>query len=259
MSKALVVSELSVNHQGSLVTAIEMIKKSKMAGCDFVKTQTRTVSLSVPENEWNDIRDTPFGEMSKLDYRKRMELSDIDYAQIIKVCRQEGIGFFTSIWDITALERMKQFDLPYIKIPSARVTDLSFLEACRDSGTPLIMSSGLCSQDELDTAVNLLSTNHSLRYLLHCHSGYPAPVDELNLSYIKEMRRRYQGKVMYFGYSNHATSPYPAIYSALLGADMIEAHFVLDRAAKSTDAAASLEFHGMELLCREVGLIPKEL
>ena len=259
MSKALIVSELGVNMNGSLVTAIEMIKKSKAAGCDFVKTQTRTTELSVPEAEWNDLRDTPFGEMTKLDYRRRMELSDIDYSQIIKVCQQEEIGFFTSVWDIPSLERMTKFNLPYIKIPSTRVTDLELLEVCRDCGIPLIMSSGMCTQEELDTAVNLLSTNHSLRYLLHCHSGYPAPMDELNLRYIETMRKKYQDRVMYFGFSNHSTSPYPAIYSILSGADMVECHYSLDRSMPGTDQASSLEFHGLEILCREARLIPKEL
>ena len=259
MNNALVVAELGVNMNGSLFTAIEMIKKCKGAGADYVKTQTRTVELSIPEAEWDDMRETPFGEMTKLDYRKRMELSDIDYAQIIKTCQQEGIGWFTSVWDIPALERMVKFNPPHIKIPSARVTDLGFLEACRDCGIPLIMSSGMCTQEELDRAVNLLSANHSLRYLLHCHSGYPAPIDELNLKYIKTLRRKYQDRVMYFGFSNHSTSPYPAIYSVLLGADMMETHFTLDRAMPGSDQSASLEFHGLELLCREAKLIPKEL
>lgn len=254
MSVAQIVSELGVNHLSSLETAFEMIRRSKAAGANYVKFQTKDPKLSVPEEQWNDIRDTPFGEMTKLAYRQKMEFTEEQYQEIGKFCKEVGIKWFSSAWDLPSLEKLKRLSPEFIKIPSARLSDDGLLIEASGLGYPVILSTGMSTIEQVDHAVELLG--RSLYCLMHCNSAYPCDDAEINLRVIQFLKRRYEGKVFSIGFSSHSPSPFPAIYSILVGAVMVEVHFTLSRASKNSDSASSLEYPGLELVCREAKRIP---
>lgn len=246
-----IVAEIGLNHNGDAGLAIKMIVEAARAGANYVKFQKRVPELSTPKSEWQKPRIPPWGgePMPYIDYRKRIEFGDGEFKLIDSVCRQAGIKWFASAWDVPSVEFLTQWRPPYVKIPSAKLTDHELLAAAAKTKIPVILSTGMSTLAEIDQAVNLLEGNQAEVILLHCHSAYPAPQSEARLSLMDALRGRYNFPV---GFSSHFASPFVAIAAAAWGAEMIEVHFTLDRSLPGSDHASSLEPPGLALLVREV-------
>jgi len=248
MNTPLLVAELGINHNGSFGRLCEMADTA-LDHAVYVKTQMRTPELCVPKSEWNKPKEWNGQMMTYLEYKKLMEFSADEYDEFNK--EFDG-GWFPSVWDLPSLELASRYDLPYIKIPSAMVTNLELIaEAAKRF--PIVISTGMSNWYQVTMAYDTAVRYNKNITLLHCTSTYPTADEEVNLSAIKTLKDYFFTTV---GFSSHSKSPYPAIYSMFYGAEFIEVHFTLDRTLPGTDQAASLELPGLELIARETRKIP---
>jgi N-acetylneuraminate synthase len=236
-----VVAEIGINHNGSLELAKKLIDGAVAAGCDAVKFQKRTPEKCVPRDQWFVERDTPWGRMPYIEYRRRMELGEDDYRFVDRYCRAHGIAWFASCWDEESVEFLEGFDVPCFKAASASLTDLSLLRRMRATGKPLIMSTGMSTMDEIERAVAVVGEDDLL--LAHATSTYPCPVEQLNLRMIDTLKRRWPSVPI--GYSGHETGLAPTWAAVAMGATFVERHVTLDRAMWGSDHAASVEIGGL--------------
>lgn len=244
-----IIGEIGINHNGSVDIAKLMIDGAAAAGADCVKFQKRTPELCVPKDQWYLERETPWGRMTYIDYRHKVEFDKDDYAQIDAHCKAKGIDWTVSCWDEQAVAFMEEyFDVPFYKAASASLTDLDLLRGMVGTGKPLMISSGMSTLEEITTAVNTLGQDRLL--LAHSTSSYPCPVQELNLKMIDTLRRMYPSLVI--GYSGHETGLATTCATVSLGAGFIERHITLDRAMWGTDQAASVEMGGLLRLVKDV-------
>lgn len=251
MERCKIVAEIGINHNGSVETAKKMIANAVLADCDFVKFQKRTIDLVYTKEELDKPRESPWGTTNR-EQKAGLELGKEDYDQIDSFCRSLCIGWFASPWDIESTKFLKQYDLPYIKIAAASVTDVPLLEAVRATGIPVILSTGMSTKVEVDGAVAVLGDQ--IEYLLACTSTYPTPEEEMNLSFVTTLKREYpQFRV---GFSNHSPSVFFVSAAAMLGAEMVEFHYTLDRAMYGSDQAASIETAGMKKIVEYIRSIP---
>lgn len=243
----MLVAEIGANHNGDLGTAFGMVQSARAAGADVVKFQKRTVDLCVPESQRAAERETPWGRMTYLDYRRRLEFGPSEYDEINRLCRQRGVDWTASVWDEPSLAFLLRYDPPWIKIPSACLTDIPLLEACRRSGKPVVASTGMSTPAQIKRAVEALGPTRLV--LLHCTSTYPCPTEELNLRAITTLRERFLVPV---GYSGHHPGIWDGLCAAVVGACVVEKHVTLDRTAFGTDQAASLEPAGFARMARYI-------
>lgn len=242
-----VVAEIGINHNGDIGLAERLVDVAVDAGCDAVKFQKRTPDLCVPFDQRTLMRDTPWGVMSYIDYRYRMEFDADGYQSLIDYCRYKGIDWFASCWDEEAVDFIERFDPVGYKIPSASLTDASLLERFRRTGRPVMLSTGMSTLDEIDEAVSLLGTTDLL--LAHATSTYPCPLEELNLRMIETLRNRFDCPI---GYSGHEVGLVTTIAAVCLGACMVERHITLDRAMWGSDQAASIEPQGLARMVKYI-------
>ena len=242
-----VTAEIGINHNGDLDLAHRLIDSAVRAGCDAVKFQKRTPELSVPEDQRSTIRSTPWGEMTYMEYRERVEFGVEEYRSIDEHCRSAGIDWFASPWDDESVEFLEQFDLPALKIASATLTDEVLLDAVRATGRTVVLSTGMSTLEQVDRAVELLGTERLL--VVHCTSAYPCPPEELNLRAMDTLRQRYPVPI---GYSGHEVGLATTSAAVALGACFVERHITLDRAMWGSDQAASVEPEGLARLVKYV-------
>lgn len=242
-----VIAEIGINHNGSLDTALELIGVAKWAGCDAVKFQKRTPELCVPDSQKGQPKETPWGVMTYLDYRHRVELTVQDYEQIDTRCRELGIHWFASCWDEPSVEFIEAFDPPAYKIASASLTDDALIAATAETERPIILSTGMSTLQEIDHAVGRLPQGRSI--ICHSTSTYPCDVSELNLRAIPMLAERYGIPI---GYSGHETGLPTTIAAVALGAVLVERHITLDRSMWGSDQAASLGPGGFQRLVRHI-------
>ena len=245
------IAEIGINHNGDMDIAKRLIDIASAAGCDSVKFQKRNPDVCVPEDEKSKIRETPWGKMTYLDYKYKVEFGKEEYDEIDQYCKERKIDWSASPWDLDSLEFLLQYDIPYIKIPSAMLTNDELLIAARDTDKKVILSTGMSTRDEIDHAVVLLKSKIVVEpyyeragnfVLLHCNSTYPAPIDELNLSTIKTLKERYNCEV---GYSGHEFRLSTSVAATYLGASVIERHVTLDRSMWGSDQLSSVEPQGL--------------
>jgi N-acetylneuraminate synthase len=242
-----IVAEIGINHNGSLDIARRLIDAAANAKCDAVKFQKRTPELCVPPHQRDQMRQTPWGMMSYLEYRRRVEFSLEDYYQLIEHCHSRSIDWFTSCWDESAVDFIECFEPIGYKIPSAALTDVGLLRRFKQTGRPLILSTGMSTMDQIDAAVAILGTEDLL--ITHATSTYPCPLGELNLRMIETIRSRFDCPV---GYSGHEVGLPTTLAAVCLGASLVERHITLDRAMWGTDQAASVEPRGLERLVQYI-------
>lgn len=235
MSRCYIIAEIGINHNGSVDIALDLVKAAKAAGCDAVKFQKRTPDISTPDEMREVMRDTPWGRMTYLEYRHRVELGFDDYQKIDEYCKLFEIDWFASCWDEPALDFISSFNPPYYKIASACLTHDYLLERTRIKCKPVILSTGMSTLEEIDHAVSVLGKKDLL--LMHCTSTYPAWYVELNLRTISSIRQRYGVPV---GYSGHELGIIPTLAAVALGAVMVERHITLDKGMWGSDQQASL-------------------
>ena len=246
------IAEIGINHNGSIETAKKLIDIACLSNCDAVKFQKRTPELCVPENKKNDPKNTPWGRMTYLEYKKRIEFNIDQYEIIDNYCKKKNIIWFASPWDIPSIDFIEEFDVPCYKIASAMLTNKELLEKIRDKRKPVFLSTGMSNLSEVDKAVSLLDDVPLV--IMHCNSSYPAQDFELNLRVIKKFKKRYQRNII--GYSGHEKGYTASLVAAVLGARVIERHITLDRTMWGSDQAASLELSGLRRLTRDLSLLP---
>jgi N-acetylneuraminate synthase len=247
MKNTFIIAEIGINHNGSLEIAKKLIDIAAVAGCDAVKFQKRNPDVCVPEHQKSVIRDTPWGQMTYLDYKYKMEFGKQEYDIINKYCKQKNIQWTASPWDLESLKFLLEYDVPFIKIPSAMLTNTELLVATINSGKKIIISTGMSTLEEIDRAVSLLEKTDFA--LLHCNSTYPAPLDELNLKCIQTLKDRYNCEV---GYSGHEFRLGTSVAAVYLGATIIERHITLDRTMWGSDHLSSVEPQGLIKLVKGV-------
>jgi N-acetylneuraminate synthase len=249
-----VIAEIGINHNGDPEIAKKLIDVAKLAGCDAVKFQKRTPELCVPDEQKDLKRETPWGVMTYLEYRHRVEFGYEQYAEIDAHCKRLGIDWFASCWDEPSVDFIERFNPVCYKIASASVTDIAMLEKLKSTGKPLILSTGMSSMEEIRVAVSVLPKDRLA--LCHATSSYPCKPEELNLRVIQTLRRDFNLPV---GYSGHEVGLQTSYAAVALGACMVERHVTLDRAMWGSDQAASVEPQGLMRLVRDIRVIERGL
>lgn len=249
-----IIAEIGLNHNGDVQIAKQLIDIAAVFGCDAVKFQKRTPELCVPKDQRDIMRDTPWGRMTYLEYRYRVEFGQEEYAQIDAHCRSKGIHWFASCWDEPSVEFMEQFNPPCYKVASASLTDDKLLQKKIDTGRPIIVSTGMSSMQEIEHAVGLFPRDRLI--VLHATSTYPCKPTEINLRMINTLREKFGVPV---GYSGHEVGLQISIAAAALGAAAIERHITLDRTMWGSDQAASIEPSGLQRLVRDIRVVEQAL
>jgi sialic acid synthase SpsE len=249
-----VIGEIGINHNGDVDIARQLIEIAAEAGCQAVKFQKRTPEICVPADQRDQVRDTPWGEMTYLDYRHRVEFGKDEYQQIAKYCEDAGLDWFASPWDVPSVDFLEEFDAVAYKVASASVTDRELLRRMRDSGKPVILSTGMSTIEQIDAAVETLGTDNLV--ILHATSTYPLPPEEANLKTINTLRERYGVPI---GYSGHERGLQISLAAVALGAVAVERHITLDRTMWGSDQAASLEPTGLEHLVRDIRILEEAI
>ncbi len=243
-----VIAEIGINHNGSVELAKKMIEGAFFAGCDAVKFQKRTPELCVPRDQWDIERDTPWGRMSYIQYRRRMEFDKEQFSEIVDFCNKKNILWFASCWDELAVDFVEDFNPSLYKISSASLTDGELLLKLKNLDKPLILSTGMSTIEEIESAVELLTIDNLM--IAHATSAYPCKNEELNLNMIRTLREKYPTTPI--GYSGHEVGLAPSWAAVSLGAAFIERHITLDRAMWGTDQAASVEIIGFMRLVSNI-------
>lgn len=248
MKPTYIIAEIGINHNGNLDVAKKLIDIAAVAGCDAVKFQKRNPDVCVPEHQKNVMRDTPWGTMTYLQYKYKVEFDKTEYDEIDSYCKEKGIAWSASPWDLDSLNFLNQYDIPFIKIPSAMLTNHELLKSARGTGKKIILSVGMSTEEEIDDAVEILKGSKDFA-ILHCNSTYPAPIEELNLSAIKTLQEKYNCEVGYSGHEFRLGTTVAAVY---LGASIIERHITLDRTMWGTDHMSSVEPQGLIKLVKGI-------
>jgi N-acetylneuraminate synthase len=244
---AYIVAEIGINHNGDIETVKKMIDAAVHAGVDAVKFQKRVPEVSTPPEQQKQMRDTPWGYITYLEYRRKVEFGEKEYREIDRYCKEKNIDWFVSVWDEPSVDFMEKFETPAYKIPSASLTDHNLLRYARKTDKPLIVSTGMSTMAQIKTAVKVLGTENLI--LTHCTSTYPCEPEELNLKMIGTLREEFPCPI---GYSGHEVGLVPSAVAVSLGACMVERHLTLDRAMWGSDQAASVEPGGFERLVKYI-------
>jgi N-acetylneuraminate synthase len=249
MKYTYIIGEIGINHQGDINIAKRLIDIAAAAGCDAVKFQKRNPNICVPKKQQSKPRKWQGEDMTYLEYKHKVEFNKKEYDEIDAYCKQQDIAWSASPWDMESLKFLSQYNIPFIKLPSAMLTHDDLLEGCVATGKQVIFSTGMSTQEEIDHAVNILreakvkyNNRHEIG-LLHCNSTYPAPIEELNLSGIKTLAERYPD--FEIGYSGHEFRLGTSVAAIYLGASIIERHITLDRTMEGSDHMSSIEPQGL--------------
>jgi N-acetylneuraminate synthase len=245
LSEPYFIGEIGINHNGDMQIAKKLMDAAFACSWNCVKFQKRNPDVCVPEKQKGVMRDTPWGQMTYLDYRFRVEFGKNEYDAIEAYCRQKPIDWTASVWDMDSLNFIAGYDVPFIKIPSALLTDLDLLKAAAETGYTLIISTGMSTFAEIDAAMKIVTKYGEKPVLMHTNSSYPTPINELNLNLIPTLKKRYDCII---GYSGHEMSLEPTVVAVALGAQIIERHITLSHNLWGTDQKSSLEVHAMDML-----------
>ena len=245
-----ITAEIGINHNGDLEIVKELIDQSKSAGVDAVKFQKRTIEIVYSEDVLSQHRDSPWGTTQR-EQKEGLELSLEDYKEIDSYCKKIGIDWYASAWDIPSQDFLNNFNLNVNKIASAMTTNVEFIERVASEQKPTFISTGMCTYEQIQKAVDIFNNKNCKFVLMHTNSEYPSKEENLNLNAINTLSNKFDCNV---GYSGHEASVSPSIVAAAIGAVSIERHITLDRSMYGSDQAASLEVHGLRTL---VGSIRK--
>ena len=251
-SKIKIISEIGINHNGSMELAKKLIYLAKEAGSDYAKIQKRNPDVCVPEEQKNKIRETPWGSMTYLNYKKKIEFSESDIKELCDYSKEIGINFFASVWDCDSVDIMKKYT-KIGKIPSALINDLELCKYARDNFETLIISTGMSTEEEIEECINICDPD----IIMHTNSTYPCPPEDLNLRYITYLKQKYPDKSI--GYSGHEIGLATSYASVVLGAEWVERHFTLDKNMWGSDQSSSIEVDEMTSLIRGIRDIEKSI
>jgi N-acetylneuraminate synthase len=248
IKKTYLIAEIGINHNGDISFVKRMIDFAVVFGWDCVKFQKRNPELAVPEHQKNVMRETPWGNITYLDYRYKVEFNKEQYDEIARYSTNK-IDFAASVWDIDSADFMSNYEVPFIKVPSAHLTNDDLIHHICKKKVPLLLSTGMSTIQEIDHAVEIIKSYSDNFALLHTVSTYPAHENELNLNVIPELQRRYNCVV---GYSGHEFGLIPSVIAVAMGAKIVERHVTLNRTLWGTDQMASVEPQGMLKLIAQI-------
>mgnify|MGYP006146032277 CR=1 FL=1 len=247
-----IIGEIGINHNGSVELCKELMLISKGAGLDYVKLQKRNPDVCVPEEQKSKRRMTPWGEMSYLEYKYRVEFNEEQIQELMEYAKQIDIKLFASVWDIDSAKLMSKYT-KIAKIGSASITDLELCKYTREHFDFLIISTGMSTEEDIDRCVKVCNPD----VIMHTNSTYPCPVEDLNLRYIEWLRNKYPDKEI--GYSGHEYGLVTTFAAVTLGSTWVERHITLDRTMWGSDQSSSIEPSGTYKLCKGIRDLEKAL
>ena len=250
-----VIAEIGINHNGDLEIAKGMIDAAVHAGVDAVKFQKRTPEVCTPPEQQKQMRQTPWGYITYLDYRYKVEFGEDEYAEIDRYCKEQGIDWFVSVWDEGSVDFIEKYNPSVYKLPSAALTDHGLLRHVRATGRPIFLSTGMSTMDEIRKGVDVVGEENL--GVMHSTSAYPCEPEELNLKMIETLKKEFPN--IPIGYSGHEVGLVPSTIAVALGACMVERHLTLDRAMWGSDQAASVEPGGFEKLVKYIRVTEQAL
>lgn len=245
--KPFLIAEIGINHNGSVKIAKKLIDLAKTYNFDAVKFQKRQPEISVPDYQKDIIRSSPWGNITYLNYKKKIEFGDKEFKEINNYCKKKKIMWFASAWDIESQKFLKKYKCKFNKVASAMLTNLPLLEVIAKEKKTTFISTGMSEVRDINKAVKIFKKNKCKFILMHCVSTYPCPIEDLNLNTIITLRKKFKCEV---GYSGHETSVSPTLLAYFMGANYIERHITLDRSMWGTDQSASLSEPGIQNLTR---------
>lgn len=245
MKKTKIIAEIGINHNGCVENAKRLIDIAVQAGCDYAKFQKRTPEICVPEHQKSKIRATPWGEITYIDYKERIEFGKKEYDELFRYVQDKPIDIFASVWDKPSVDFMKQYG-GTMKIGSALITDLELAKYARDNSDVLMISTGMSTEDEIEKCIKISNPD----VVMHTNSTYPTPVHEINLSYIKWLQNKWPSKQI--GYSGHEYGLTITFAAVAMGCEWVERHVTLDRTMWGSDQLASVEPQGLVKLVKGI-------
>lgn len=245
-----IISEIGINHNGSIEICKKLIMLSKLAGSDYVKIQKRNPEVCVPDEQKKILRQTPWGEMTYLDYKKKLEFNEEQIKELVQYSKDNDIIFFASVWDIDSAKLMSKYS-NIGKIGSACITNLELCKKARELFDILIISTGMSTEEEIEKCVEVCDPD----IIMHTNSTYPCPIEDLNLNYIHWLKNKYQDKEI--GYSGHEYGLVTSFASVAMGATWVERHITLDRNMWGSDQESSIEPTGLFKLIKGIRDIEK--
>jgi len=250
-----IIAEIGINHNGDLQLAKKLIDGAAVAGCDAVKFQKRTVSTVYTEADLDRPRESPWGTTNR-DQKMGLEFTGSDYGEIDRYCRERGIEWFASAWDIQSQKFLRQFNLSYNKVASALLTHRDLLEEIASEQRYTFISTGMSTLDQIDKATKIFKNANCPYELMHCNSQYPMPIEKANLRTIDTLRTKFDCDV---GYSGHETDTTVSLAAIAMGATSLERHITLDRCMYGSDQVASIEISKLCFLVKEARKIESAL
>lgn len=253
-SDPLIIAEIGINHNGDIQNALKLIEAAKLAGCDAVKFQKRTINLVYTEEFLSSPRESQWGNTQR-DQKEGLEFGIKEYDIIDKFCKKINILWTASCWDINSVKFIEKYKVKFHKVPSACITDLGLLKELKKTKKSIIISTGMSTEKQIEKAVKILSQKNLS--ILHCNSSYPAQNHQLNLRYIEKLNKMYKKSII--GYSGHEINLSSSVAAVVLGAKIIERHITLDKSMEGTDQQASIEPLGFARLIKDVRNVEKSL
>lgn len=255
MKSIIVIAEIGINHNGDIELAKRLIDWAILCGCDAVKFQKRTIDKVYTQEYLDSYRESPWGTTQRAQ-KEGLEFGKEEYDLINAYCKEKGIEWFASAWDIEAQKFLQQYNLKYNKVASAMLTNMELLDMIAKEGKYTFIATGMSTYEEIDNAVAVFKKNNCPFELMHCNSTYPMKNEDANLRVIHTLKARYQCDV---GYSGHETGRIVSVAAAALGATSIERHITLDRAMYGSDQAASLEVDELQRLVKDIRTVEAAL
>ena len=246
-----IISEIGINHNGSVDLCKKLIMLSKVAGADYVKIQKRNPDICIPKTQMSKRRNTPWGQISYLEYKHRIEFSEEQIKELCDYSKSLGIELFASVWDIDSARCMAKYTR-IAKLGSASITNYELCKVVRELFDFVIISTGMSKEEEIEKAVKISRPD----VIMHTNSTYPCPVEELNLRYIEHLKEKY-GDRAEIGYSGHEYGLVSTFAAVAMGSTWVERHVTLDRNMWGSDQLSSIEFNDFTNLVKGIRDIEK--
>ena len=245
MSKTFIIAEIGINHNGDVGITKELIDGAAEAGCDAVKFQKRTLDIVYTREELDKLRESPWGTTNR-EQKQGLEFGKEEYDEIDRYCKEKGIEWFASAWDIESQLFLRQYDLKYNKVASAMLTHRELLETIANEGKYTFVSTGMSALTQIKKAVQIFENKKCPFELMYCNSTYPMPLEEANLNSMLSLKKTFDGVKV--GYSGHEAGLIVSCAAVAMGATSVERHITLDRTMYGSDQAASVELGGLRRL-----------
>jgi len=244
MNKVIIIAEAGVNHNGDIQIAKKLIDVAVEAGVDYVKFQTfkadNLVSKSAKKATYQSVNIND-GDDSQYKMLKNLELSHENHLELMSYCSERNINFFSTAFDVEGVKYLNDLGLTFFKIPSGEITNYPYLKAVALCKKPVIMSTGMCSEKDIENALEVLvkfGLSKEMVSILHCNTEYPTPMKDVNLKAMQSIKEKFKTQI---GYSDHTLGIEVPVAAVALGAQIIEKHFTLDKTLPGPDHVASLE------------------